>query len=104
MRVILRMLVPALTVALATPSAPIAASVAALAQDQGAQEQVKQIALTDKQIEAMLAAEKEIDALLAKQPQTQSAQPDPKVEAQLDAIAKKYKFANYAEYENVAEN
>jgi hypothetical protein len=105
MRVILRMLVPALGVALATPPAMIAASVAAFAQDQNAApEQVKQIALTDKQIEALLAAEKEIDALLAKAPQNESAQPDPKVMGQLDALAKKHKFASYAEYENVAEN
>src|ERR1044072_4768586 len=62
----------------------------------------KQMALTEKQIEGVLAAENEIDAITAKVPQ--NAKPDPKVDAQLDAVAKKNGFASYAEYDDVTDN
>jgi hypothetical protein len=63
---------------------------------------MKQIALTEKQIEGVLAASKEIDAITDKIPQ--NAKPDPKVDAQLDAVAKKNGFASYAEYNDVTDN
>jgi hypothetical protein len=63
---------------------------------------LKQIALTDKQIESLLAAQKDIDAITDKIPD--NAKPDPKVDAQLDAAAKKAGFASYDEYNNVADN
>ena len=65
---------------------------------------LKQIALTDKQIESVLAAQKELDEITEKLPQTAAAKPDPKVVAQLDDIAKKNGFANYGEYNEVIEN
>src|SRR6478752_614221 len=65
-------------------------------------ENLKQIALTDVQIESFIAAQKEMVPIVAKAPQ--GDQPDPKVMEQLEAVAKKYKFANYAEYHDVAEN
>src|SRR4051812_27418835 len=43
---------------------------------------MKQMALTERQIEGVLAASKEIDAITDKIPQ--NAKPDPKVDAQLD--------------------
>jgi hypothetical protein len=107
MRATLRFLVPALSLALAAPPALVTASQSAFAQDQkpgDAQEAVKQIPLTDKQIEAVLAAEKDVDAIMAKMPQGESDQIDPKTMAQLDAVAKRYKFADYAEYDQVSEN
>jgi hypothetical protein len=78
-------------------SAPVAAP-AAPAEDAP----VKQIALTDKMIENTLAANAEINPILDKLPD--DGQPDPKVLAQLDTIAKKHGFANYAEYDNITEN
>ena len=63
---------------------------------------MKQIALTEKQIEGVLAASKDIDAITAKIPE--NAKPDPKVDAQLDAVAKKNVFASYAEYNDVTDN
>jgi hypothetical protein len=63
---------------------------------------MKQIALTEKQIEGVLAASKEMDAITDKIPQ--NAKPDPKVDAQLDAVAKKNGFASYAEYNDVTDN
>ncbi|HEV7878949.1 hypothetical protein [Bradyrhizobium sp.] len=63
---------------------------------------MKQIALTEKQIEGVLAASKEIDAITDKIPD--NAKPDPKVDAQLDAVAKKNGFAGTAEYNDVTDN
>jgi len=77
----------------------------ALAQvDQSNQEQVKQIALTEPQITGFLAAQKDVNAVFAKLPQEAMDKPDPKVQAQLDAVAKKYKFANFDEFNTVATN
>jgi hypothetical protein len=64
--------------------------------------QLKQIALTDKQIEGVLAATKEMDPITAKIPE--DAKPDPKITAQLDGISKKNGFANYDDYNTVVDN
>lgn len=63
---------------------------------------MKQMALTEKQIEGVLAASKDMDAITDKIPD--NAKPDPKVDAQLDALAKKNGFASYAEYNDVTDN
>jgi hypothetical protein len=63
---------------------------------------IKQMALTDKQIENVLAADKDIDPILEKLPE--NAKPDPKMVAQLEAISKKNGFASYGEYNNVVDN
>src|SRR4029453_13636774 len=63
---------------------------------------IKQIALTEKQIEGVLAAQKDVDAITDKIPD--NAKPDPKIDAQLDAVAKKYGFASYDDYNNVVDN
>jgi len=65
---------------------------------------LKQIALTDKQVEGVLAAQKDLDAITDKLPQDAPPKPDPKVTAQLDDVAKKNGFANYGEYNDVVEN
>jgi len=65
---------------------------------------LKQIALTDKQVEGVLAAQKDLDAITDKLPQDAPAKPDPKITAQLDDVAKKNGFANYGEYNDVVEN
>ena len=63
---------------------------------------LKQIALTEKQIEGVLAAQKEMDPITEKIPD--NAKPDPKVDAQLEGIAKKNGFASYDDYNNVVDN
>jgi hypothetical protein len=63
---------------------------------------LKQMALTDKQIEGVLAAAKDMDAISAKLPD--NAKPDPKINEQLEAVAKKNGFASYDEYNNVLDN
>ncbi len=74
-----------------------------MAAPQAAPPPMKQIALTDKQIEGVIAAHKDIEAILEKMP-AQNAKPDPKIIAQLEAVAKKYGFASYEEYADVDEN
>jgi hypothetical protein len=63
---------------------------------------LKQMALTDNQVEGVLAAQKDMDAITAKL--SDDAKPDPKVTAQLDDIARKNGFASYDEYNNVVDN
>jgi hypothetical protein len=63
---------------------------------------MKQIALTEKQIEGVLAAQKDMDVITEKLPE--NAKPDPKIDAQLEAVAKKNGFASLAEYNNVVDN
>jgi hypothetical protein len=64
---------------------------------------VKQIKLTDKQVQGLIAAYKDMGALVAKIPQD-SDKIDPKLQAQFEATAKKYGFASYAEYDDVFNN
>ena len=63
---------------------------------------LKQMALTEKQVQAVLAAQKDMDAITEKLPD--NAPPDAKVTAQLDAVAKKNGFASYDEYNDVIDN
>ncbi|MCD0423976.1 hypothetical protein [Rhodopseudomonas sp. BR0M22] len=76
----------------AAPSAPAAAEPA-----------MKEITLTEKQIQGVLAAHKDVDAIAAKLPDDQDTKPDPKILAQLDDAAKKHGFASYDEYSDVVE-
>ncbi|SFJ55221.1 hypothetical protein [Bradyrhizobium sp. Gha] len=63
---------------------------------------LKQITLTDKQLDGVLAAQKDMDAITAKLPENTA--PDAKVMAQLDGVAKKHGFASYDDYNNVVDN
>ena len=112
MREIVRPVVAALSIACLAPSMAIISSGSALAQNkqqmaptQAAPPQdtaVKQIALTEKQVQGVLAAGPDMDAITAKLPE--NAKPDPKIIAQLEGIAKKSGFASYDEYNNVLDN
>lgn len=104
---------PALTafgVACLVSVAALASSGAAFAQAKQQQAQaapaqepsLKQIALTDKQLDGVLAAQKDMDAITAKLPENTA--PDAKVIAQLDGVAKKHGFASYDDYNNVVDN
>ena len=63
---------------------------------------VKQMALTDKQIEGVLAAQKDMDAITAKL--ADNAALDPRITAQLEDVARKNGFASYDEYNSVVDN
>ncbi len=112
MREIVRPVVAALSIACLAASMAIVSSGSALAQNkqqmaptQAAPPQdtaVKQIALTEKQVQGVLAAGPDMDAITAKLPE--NAKPDPKIIAQLEGIAKKSGFASYDEYNNVLDN
>ena len=64
--------------------------------------ELKQIALTDKQIEGVLSAQKDMDAITDKIPD--NAPPDPKLDAKLDDVARKYGFADYPDYNTAIDN
>jgi hypothetical protein len=68
-----------------------------------AQGAVKQIPLTAKHVEGFIAAQKDM-ATVAEKMQGNSDKPDPKVQAELESIAKKHNFASFAEYDDVAAN
>ena len=63
---------------------------------------VKQMAVTDKQVQGVISASKDMDAITDKLPE--NAKPDAKITAQLDGVAKKNGFAGYDEYNNVLDN
>jgi hypothetical protein len=113
MREFVRPVASALSIACFAASMAVMSAGAALAQAKQApapaaqatppqQATVKQIALTDKQIEAVLAAQKDMDAITGKLPE--DAKPDAKIDAQLEGVAKKNGFASYEEYNNVIDN
>jgi len=66
------------------------------------QMQLKQMALTQKQIDSALAAQKDMDAITSKM--NPNAKPDAKAMAALDGAAKKAGFASFDEYNTVMDN
>jgi hypothetical protein len=84
-------------------AAIVAAAVTHFAGVAMAQNAVKQIKLTDKQVEGFIAAQKDMSAVAEKM-QSNSDKPDPKVQAELETIAKKHGFATFEEYDDVAAN
>lgn len=87
--------------AFAQTKQPAPAQQTAPAQQQQAPA-LKQVALTDKQLDGVLAAQKDMDAITAKLPENTA--PDQKVIAQLEEVAKKHGFAGYDDYNNVVDN
>jgi hypothetical protein len=64
-------------------------------------QEVKQIKLTEKQIQGFMAAYEDMAKLYD---DANADKPDPKVEAQTAALAKKNGFASVAEYDDVSTN
>jgi hypothetical protein len=83
---------------------PAPAKQAAPTPPQPAAPALKQIELTEKQIEQLLAAQKEMDAVTDKLPESTADKPDPKLQAQLEGIAKKNGFASFDDYGTVYDN
>ena len=102
MRAFLRPFATALTIA--GLAAALAAFSTSSAQAQGGvpPQQLKQIALTEKQVEGAISAQKEMNPVTDKLPE--NSKPDPKILAQLEGIAKKHGFASYDEYSTVVDN
>jgi hypothetical protein len=114
MRAFVRPLAGALSIACLTAAIAISYNGSALAQPkqapmnqmatpQAAPPPMKQMALTDKQVEGVIAAHNDIEAIIEKASH-HNAKPNPKVIAQLEAVAKKNGFASYDEYTDVDEN
>ncbi|HTA99881.1 MAG TPA: hypothetical protein VK804_05340 [Bradyrhizobium sp.] len=110
MRQFVRPAIAALSIACLAVSLAAVTTDSALAQakqqmapaPQGAPPAVKQMALTEKQVQGVLAAQKDMDAITDKLPD--NVKPDAKVTAQLDAVAKKNGFASYDQYNDVLDN
>lgn len=66
-------------------------------------QQLKQIKLTDKQIEGFIAAQPDF-APMAEKLREGGKKPDPSLAAQLDDIAKKHGFKDFSEFEDVGAN
>jgi hypothetical protein len=64
-------------------------------------QEVKQIKLTEKHIQGFMTAYKDMAKLYDG---TSADKPDPNVEAQVEAVAKKNGFASFAEYDDVSMN
>ena len=79
-------------------AAPAPAPQAAPPQDAA----VKQLALTEKQIEGVISAAKEMDPITEKLPE--NAKPDPRILDQLHGIARKNGFASWDEYNVIIDN
>jgi hypothetical protein len=81
-------------------------AVVALAQFGGVAlaQSVKQIKLNEKQIEGFIAAQKDMAAVTEQMQGGNGDKPDPKVQAELENVAKKHGFASFAEYDEVAAN
>jgi len=69
-----------------------------------AQAPVKQIRLTEKQVQGFIAAQKDMAAVAEKMQGSTSDPPDPKMQAEVEAIARKHGFKDFAEYDDVAAN
>lgn len=70
-----------------------------------AQEQVKQIKLTEKHVTQFIAAQPDMASVQKKVPANQPPGPlDPKLVAEFEAVSKKHGFANLTEYDEVFSN
>jgi hypothetical protein len=67
-----------------------------------AQSEGKQVQLTEKQVEGFIAAQKDMESVAEKMQGGVTDKPDPKIQAELENIAKQHGFANFAEYDDVA--
>ncbi len=76
----------------------------ALAQGSSDAADFKQVKLDNKMVESFIAAQKDVADFAQKNPAQQSDKPDPKVQAELDAIAKKHGFANFVDFDDVGFN
>jgi hypothetical protein len=79
-----------------------AAAVLLLQPPAGAQEAVKQIQLTEKQMLGYLAAQNDLLPIIEKMGASET--PDPKLEAEFESVVKKHGFAGLEEYGDVEAN
>lgn len=68
---------------------------------QGSPQELKQIKLTEKQVQSYIAAQSDLNAVTSK---IKGEKPDPKLVAELEAAAKKHGFAGLPELDDVSTN
>jgi len=83
-------------------SLSLAAALAFVAAPALAQDAMKQIQLTEKQVQGYVAAQKDMAAISEKM--QGNSKPDAKMQSQMEAAIKKAGFANMDEYSAVADN
>ena len=89
-----------------TPASPAAAAQGNAAPNAAAQaprDDVKQIKLSDEQVKRFIAAQTDLAAIASKI-QAAGDTPDPSLQAELEGIATKHGFGNFAELDDVAAN
>jgi len=86
---------------LAVTALAFAAGTAAAQGAQGASSEIKQIKLSEKQVQGFIAAQDDLNAVTAK---IKDGKPDPKLVAELEAAAKKHGFSGLPELDEVAAN
>lgn len=69
-----------------------------------AEEQFKQVKLSEDMIKGFISAQKDMADLAQKNGNQPTEKPDPKVQAELDGIAKKHGFGSFSEFDDVAYN
>ena len=75
-----------------------------LAMPATAQDVIKQIKLDAKLIEGFIGSQKDMAAVAEKMQGSASEKPDPKIQAELEVVAKKHGFKDFNEYDDVAAN
>jgi len=71
---------------------------------QGGEQSFKQVKLTENHIKGFLGAQKEIAALAQQQSGQPTDKPDPKVQGEIEAIAKRHGFQSFVDFDDVAFN
>lgn len=99
MSIVMRALFAALGVLALALSVP-----PAQAQAQAQEEPFKQVELSDKLVSSFIAAQKDMADYHQKNGPPASDKPDPKVQSDLEGIAKKHGFDSFAAFDDVAFN
>jgi len=86
-----------------TPAPPAVADKAAAGDEGNTSDDVKQIKLTEDQVKHFIAAQPDLSAVASKV-QSAGDNPDPALQAELEGIATKHGFSNFAELDDVAAN
>jgi len=72
------------------------------ARAQQASTAMRQVDLTEKQVQGFIAAQKPMTDVTERMQGSVADNPDPKIQAELEAVAKKSGFKNFSEYDEVA--
>jgi hypothetical protein len=70
----------------------------------GGEQPFKQVKLSEAHIKGFIGAQKEMAALAQKQGGQPTDKPDPKIQAELEAIAKRHGFQSFVDFDDVAFN